>query len=418
MIRLAIGRSATNALRFPAHLTNLAARTAYILNSLKHPAEAETLRDIYGEAAIVISLYEPKHTRQKRLANAIAKSKMRNKHATHDQEAAKLVDKDEKEVGDDLGQSVRDVFHLADLFVSDTKNDGTNFVLSQQVNRFVQILFGAPYRTPTLDENGIFHARAAAVRSADLSRQVGAVLTTNVGQLIAAGCNEVPMAGGGHFWEGFSDDSKDYRDFQEGADQSAIMKREMVTEIVEALRTEGWLSKKLAGLSVNQVVSKALDADDAIFGEKRISDILEFGRIVHAEMAAISDAARRGLAVEGSTLYCTTFPCHMCARHIISTGIRRVVYIEPYPKSKTKDLYVRLVRVDGDDTADENAVKFEPFIGISPNRYIQLFSKSRRKDDAGFALDEGVSDNGLPIVNVDRLYTESEIGYVKSLPDI
>lgn len=57
---------------------------------------------------------------------------------------------------------------------------------------------------------------------------------------------------------------------------------------------------------------------------------------MHAEMFAITDAARRGLSVRDATLYCTTFPCHMCARHIIASGIRKVVYIEPYPKSMAK----------------------------------------------------------------------------------
>ena len=95
MIRLAMGKIRDERANISGSADIPAARTAYILNSLKHPAEAETLRDIYGEAAIIISLYEPKHTRQKRLANAIAKSKMRNKSATDDKEAAKLVEKDE-----------------------------------------------------------------------------------------------------------------------------------------------------------------------------------------------------------------------------------------------------------------------------------------------------------------------------------
>jgi deoxycytidylate deaminase len=42
-------------------------------------------------------------------------------------------------------------------------------------------------------------------------------------------------------------------------------------------------------------------------------DILEFGRVIHAEMSAISDAARLGRATKDATLFCTTFPCHICA---------------------------------------------------------------------------------------------------------
>src|SRR5690349_8629760 len=48
---------------------------------------------------------------------------------------------------------------------------------------------------------------------------------------------------------------------------------------------------------------------------------------------------------KGATLFCTTFPCHMCARLIIASGVKAVVLIEPYPKSKTHDLYSDSVEV-------------------------------------------------------------------------
>ena len=38
-------------------------------------------------------------------------------------------------------------------------------------------------------------------------------------------------------------------------------------------------------------------------------------------------------------MYVTTFPCHNCAKHIIAAGLERVVYLEPYPKSRAKTLY-------------------------------------------------------------------------------
>ena len=69
-------------------------------------------------------------------------------------------------------------------------------------------------------------------------------------------------------------------------------------------------------------------------------DLIEFSRTVHAEMAAIVDAARRGVSVQDCNLYTTTFPCHECAKHIVAAGIRRVVYIEPYPKSQALSLHL------------------------------------------------------------------------------
>ena len=101
--------------------------------------------------------------------------------------------------------------------------------------------------------------------------------------------------------------------------------------------------------------------------------MIEYGRSVHAEMAALMDAAKRGVPVAGCTLYTTTFPCHNCAKHIVASGIQRVVYVEPYPKSFTWRLYSDSVWIDGAGEAGK-AIKFEPFVGISFRQYFSLFS--------------------------------------------
>jgi dCMP deaminase len=48
-------------------------------------------------------------------------------------------------------------------------------------------------------------------------------------------------------------------------------------------------------------------------------------RTVHAEQNAICQAAKRGIPIEGATLYCRMTPCRTCAMLIINCGIRRVV---------------------------------------------------------------------------------------------
>lgn len=57
----------------------------------------------------------------------------------------------------------------------------------------------------------------------------------------------------------------------------------------------------------------------------------ELCRALHAEQNAIVQAAFYGIPVSGATLYCTAEPCAICAKMIINAGIRRVVYLEPYP---------------------------------------------------------------------------------------
>ncbi len=48
-------------------------------------------------------------------------------------------------------------------------------------------------------------------------------------------------------------------------------------------------------------------------------------RTVHAEQNAICQAAKRGIGIEGATLYCRMTPCRTCAMLLINCGIKRVV---------------------------------------------------------------------------------------------
>ncbi|HEX3970408.1 MAG TPA: hypothetical protein VHX19_03745, partial [Stellaceae bacterium] len=173
-------------------------RAAYIFNSLKHPNEVSTLREIYGDSFLLIAAYSPRETRLRQLSDRIARSRKDYKPDQYLDAAVKLNERDEQEAGDDYGQSVRETFPLADVFVDASDSDA----LHGHLKRLIDILFSYPYSTPTVDEYGMFHAKAAALRSADLSRQVGAVIASEAGEIISTGCNEVPSAGGGAVWEG------------------------------------------------------------------------------------------------------------------------------------------------------------------------------------------------------------------------
>ncbi len=60
---------------------------------------------------------------------------------------------------------------------------------------------------------------------------------------------------------------------------------------------------------------------------------------VHAEQNAICQAAKLGISVEGATIYCTHQPCTICARLIINSGIKRVVYEQGYPDEFSLKLF-------------------------------------------------------------------------------
>ena len=57
--------------------------------------------------------------------------------------------------------------------------------------------------------------------------------------------------------------------------------------------------------------------------------------IVHAEQNALMDCAKRGVACDGCTAYITHYPCIICARLLLASGIKKIKYIDDY---KNNDL--------------------------------------------------------------------------------
>jgi cytidine deaminase len=339
---------------------------AYILRSLKNPAEAHTLREIYGDAFVLIAAYSSHDARLRHFANRIAKSNNEFPIERHLGRAEDLMQTDQEELGTKLGQGVRKTFHLADVFV-DTNDPGE---LRNSLTRFIELLFGNAFHTPTRDEYGMYQATAAAMRSSELGRQVGAAISTVEGDVVALGTNEVPKAGGGLYW---CTDKPDKRQFLLGFDSNDEQIGEVIADVLKRLQGAGWLAKSKNLLDVKELVKLALEGDKPPLKGSRATSLIEFGRAVHAEMAAITDAARRGVSVNGCAMYVTAFPCHLCARHVVASGIGRLVYIEPYPKSLSGELFPDSISIDAGHAAPGH-VPFNPFVGIAPRKYVPLFS--------------------------------------------
>lgn len=354
-------------------------RCAYLFRGLKHPAEVEFLRRVYGSGFVLIGVYSPEHSRLDYLTRTISESRHDSRLEPYRSKADHLIHRDQEEAGNKFGQSLRDTFHRADVFVDASEPQ----LLQASLERFVDLLFGNTFHTPTRDEYGMFHAQAAAYRSADLGRQVGTAIATEEGDIIAVGTNEVPKAGGGLYWAG---DKPDRRDFVVGSDSNDRRKRNLLAELLDKLKEGGWLSEDKKKLRTEDLLELALQENPgSLLRKAQVMNLIEFGRAVHAEMAALIDAARRGVSVKNATLYCTTFPCHLCARHIVAAGIRRVVYIEPYPKSLATQLYPDSIAVES-GLHSEHQVLFEPFVGVAPRQYMNLFSMLERKDSGGSVI--------------------------------
>src|SRR6185436_18702629 len=103
--------------------------------------------------------------------------------------------------------------------------------------------------------------------------------------------------------------------------------------------------------------------------------------------------ARIGVSTRGARLFCTTFPCHNCAKHLVDAGIAEVQYVEAYPKSLASSLHADAIYWEEDaapGTAPGGKVVFRHYVGVGPRRYLDLFSlklssgrRVKRKTDGG-----------------------------------
>ena len=364
-----------------ANMPEPQARHAYVLLTLKRKEEADILRRVYGSGFFLIGVYATEQERRASLKDDFGMSA---------KEAQALIAKDEDD-SELLGQQTRSVFHRADVFVRLSSNG-----YKRQLQRFLECIFRHPYHTPTQAEYGMFLAYSASLRLAQLGRQVGASIVSAHGDIVSVGCNEVPKAGGGSYWPG----EYDMRDHILGEDSNDTHKAKIAMDIVQRL-----------GLAETDR-PKALKS----IRKSLLFDITEFGRAVHAEMDAILSCARSGVSPIESTLYTTTFPCHNCARHIVAAGIRRVVFIEPYPKSKAPALHNDSIRLDesGKKTRVGTRIPFEPFVGIGPRRYAELFATRlaggfeipRKRDGKVIEFSEAESSPRMPLQPVSYLQRE------------
>lgn len=318
---------------YPDRVKRPLQKTAHIISTLKRPEEVITLRRIYGSGFFLIALSPSKEHRERFFEERGIRSAA----------AAGLICTDDAEKKP-FGQQTRETFHLADVFFSSED-------FHPECRRFLHLVFGCPTVTPTSEEQSMFTAYAASLRSGDLSRQVGAAIVDKNGDLLSVGCNEVPKYGGGQYGPEPGND----RDITRKCDSNEVEKIEMIKKIL-----------------------KQLNKEDLTFSEARqllkptgLLDITEFGRSVHAEMEALLACARTGRIVRGATLYTTTFPCHNCCRHIIDAGINRVIFIEPYAKSKAPTLHSDAISIE---EKNPRKVQFRSFKGIGPRRYFDLFS--------------------------------------------
>jgi deoxycytidylate deaminase/dephospho-CoA kinase len=326
------GFLAVKAIEKIKHLVETDGGVKIVVDSIRNPEEVHVLRGEYPPF-FLFGVCADKTVRWERVREVYHDN--HGEFDTHDR-------KDAGEEGKAHGQRVADCFYEADVVVSNNKHVvASGNLVFQELQGLVGEYIGLvehplKRKQPTKKEALMAMAYAASQQSSCMKRKVGAVIVDPDGNVVSSGYNEVP---------------KDERPCE--AEYGACHRDWASNDFFSTL-------KKV----VPEVGGREEDLRRAFRAKFRI---LDYCRALHAEETAILNLVRNAVNVPLSTcaLYTTTYPCRLCANKIASIGIKRVIYMEPYPDDEAKAI------LGGAKVNDDL------FEGVTSRGYFRVYGEQR-----------------------------------------
>ncbi|AZJ32762.1 Cytidine and deoxycytidylate deaminase zinc-binding region [Tenacibaculum mesophilum] len=344
-------------------------RICYIIDSIKSKDELELFRKVYTENFYLISLFSSLDDRKNNLRNKGFKNS----------EIEEIIENDDKQ-NFNYGQNVRGTFVDGDFFMRVSEEN--SHVTNKKLRRFFDLIFESSIITPTVEEKSMYLAKSASGNSSCLSRQVGACIIDENNNTLSTGWNDVPKFGGNLYTSDY--ESLDNRCYKKGFCSNDSQKDKLVGNIIESLISDPEIKKlfekKING-EENELNNSLIERVKNNLRNSKVKDLIEFSRSVHAEMHAIIQSSQTyGSQIINGKLFCTTYPCHNCARHIIAAGIKEVYYIEPYVKSLCLTLHNDAMT---ENEKIEGKVKILMFDGVAPRNYLTFFTNFAERKNKG-----------------------------------
>jgi deoxycytidylate deaminase len=379
----------------------------FVIDSFRNPMEVNYFRERYG-SFYLCSVYARREIRNDRLISKYGKSLS--------------IERDSRDSGEKNGikgiykQNVTDCVMLSDYSMNNETKDGEIKDLKGKIIRLLCLIEKPGCTQPTTDETFMNLAYTLSLRSTCISRNVGAIITNPDGFIIGAGWNDVGTGQIGcasrcikdlntisgedsilSVWKEEygkfvnNDLLKGYKENQYFCFKDLESQLKIYEKIDKLFKdfNLGERIKKIDNLNDDSGTKLSADAIDIIV--KLNSDLknhvkknlkikrLEYARALHAEENAILQVATNGgIGIKGGTIYTTTFPCELCAKKIYQSGLKRIVYTEPYPKSISENIFLK----DG-----IRNIKVEQFEGVKSSSYYRLFKPTVDKKEMQF-IDE------------------------------
>lgn len=291
-----------------------------VIDAIRNPFEAFFFRERYS-AFYLLSINTPNEVRIKRL----------HEYLNLNQEQIKEID--EKEYPKRLAghkrfvsQDIQKCIEWSDIHVNNPEEfpDNPN-QLKRQLVWYVALMLHPGLVIPTGTERAMQIAYSAKLNSGCISRQVGAVITDEHHSVKAVGWNSTP--------EGqVPCVLRDVRDLLRHEDTEAFSSYEKKDKDFQAHLRSVYQD------SIKKDKLKVLDGRNISFCFKDVQNSLDqeknqvHTRSLHAEENAFLQITKYGgEGIRGGYLFTTASPCELCAKKAYQLGIRKIVYVDPYP---------------------------------------------------------------------------------------
>jgi len=349
----------------------------FVIENFRNPFEAEYFRLRYYEF-FLISIHCNKRERLRREYENNPTYKAKRLKIEQIEKYFDAIDK--RDSGEDnltseiFRQNVRKAVYLSDIAII---NEDSKEEFIEKILKYYTLIRNPGAFQPTNDELLMHIAYSLSLRSRCISRKVGAVIVGERNYVIGAGWNEV---GEGQIGCG----DRIVKDII-GTDNESVPIEVRGKDSFRKYLSEKYRDKTDMSFCFREQYQAYLEKEQKDTKEKEKSDNgtektknnskqQQLCRALHAEENAIIQTAKiGGMGVNNGTIYTTTFPCELCAKKIAQSGIRKIVYTEPYPNAISEDVFLR----DGIRKID-----ICPFEGVKSHSYYRLYQSTFNVKDS------------------------------------
>lgn len=254
-----------------------------------------------------------------------------------------------------IAQNIQECIEVSDIHIHNSKNsEYTHNDLVSQLAWYLTLMMHPGLVMPTSIENCMQVAYTAKQNSGCISRQVGAVVTDDTYSVKSVGWNSTPQGQ-------IPCLLRSAEDLIEGRNKSDYSEYE--------LRDPDF--RKALNAKYSNLIATNKDSNrNFSFCFKSIQNEIEgeknqvHTRALHAEENAFMQIAKHGgQKLLGGVLFTTASPCELCAKKAYQLGLKKIVYIDPYPGIATQHIL----------SAGKNKPDLELFRGAVGRAFYQLY---------------------------------------------